>query len=69
MAMWNLLVLFYKEAKNCQWWCHLCICPPIEHNFMKEPIKIHEEPSLLYKTLLMVEMRSKIFKDKGGTVH
>ena len=35
---------------------------------MKEPIKIHEEISLLYKTLLMVEMRSKIFKDKGGTV-
>ena len=45
------------------------ICPPIEHNFMKEPIKIHVELSLLYKTLLMVEMRSKIFKDKGGTVH
>ena len=44
------------------------ICPPIEHNFMKEPIKIHVELSLLYKTLLMVEMRSKIFKDKGGTV-
>ena len=28
---------------------------------MKEPIKIHVELSL------MIEMRSKIFKDKGGT--
>ena len=35
---------------------------------MKEPIKIHVELSLLYKTLLMVEVRSKILKDKGGTV-
>ena len=30
---------------------------------MKEPIKIHVEFSVLYKTLLMVEMRSKIFKE------
>ena len=32
---------------------------------MKEAIKMQVEFSLLYKTLLMVEMRSKIFKDKG----
>ena len=30
---------------------------------MKEPIKIRVEFSVLYKTLLMVEMRSKIFKE------
>ena len=33
---------------------------------MKEPIKMHVEFSLLYKTLLIIEMSSKIFKAKGG---
>ena len=33
---------------------------------MKEPIKMHVELGLLYKTLLILEMRSKIFKAKGG---
>ena len=33
---------------------------------MKEAIKMHVEFSLLYKTLLIKEMRSKIFKAKGG---
>ena len=33
---------------------------------MKEAIKMHLEFSLLYKTLLIKEMRSKIFKAKGG---
>ena len=33
---------------------------------MKEPIKMHVEFSLLYKTLSIIEMRSKIFKAKGG---
>ena len=33
---------------------------------MKEPIQMHVEFSLLYKTLLIIEMRSKIFKAKGG---
>ena len=33
---------------------------------MKEAIKILVEFSLLYKTLMMVEMRSKIFIAKGG---
>ena len=33
---------------------------------MKEPIKMHVEFSLLYKTLLIIEMKSKIFKAKGG---
>ena len=35
---------------------------------MKEAIKMQVEFSFLYKTFLMVEMRSKIFKAKGGTV-
>ena len=35
---------------------------------MKEAIKMLVEFSLLYKTLMMVEMRSKIFIAKGGTV-
>ena len=34
---------------------------------MKEPIKMHVEFSLLHKILLIIEMRSKIFKAKGGT--
>ena len=33
---------------------------------MKEPIKMHVEFSLLYKILLIIEMRSKILKAKGG---
>ena len=33
---------------------------------MKEPIKMHVEFSLLYKTLLIREMRSKIFIAKEG---
>ena len=37
---------------------------------MKEPFKMHVEFSLLYKFLLIliIEMRSKIFKAKGGVV-
>lgn len=35
---------------------------------MKEAIKMLVEFSLLDKTLMMVEMRSKIFIAKGGTV-
>ena len=35
---------------------------------MKEAIKMLVEFSLLYKTLMMVEMRSKTFIAKGGTV-
>lgn len=35
---------------------------------MKEPIKMHVDFSLLHKTLLIIEMRSKIFKAKGGAV-
>ena len=33
---------------------------------MKEAIKMQVEFSLLYETLLIVEMRSKIFKAKGA---
>ena len=32
---------------------------------MKEPIKMHVKLSLLYKTLSIIEMRSKILKAKG----
>ena len=35
---------------------------------MKEAIKMQVEFIQEYKTFLMVEMRSKIFKAKGGTV-
>ena len=35
---------------------------------MKEPIKMHVEFSLLCQTLLITEIRSKIYKAEGGTV-
>ena len=35
---------------------------------MKEPIKMHVEFSLLYKILLIIEMRSKILKAKGAAL-
>ena len=38
----------------------------IDHNYMKEAIKMQVEFSLLYETLLIVEMRSKMFKAKGA---
>ena len=43
--------------------------PPIDHyKHIKEPIKMHVEFSLLYKTLLITEMRSKVLKAKGSAV-
>ena len=38
------------------------------HEYMKEPLKMHVEFSLSYKTLLIIEVRSKTFKAKGGAV-
>lgn len=55
------------RRKNCSWWHHLFICPPIDHKNTREPIKMHVEFSLLYKIFLIIEMRSKIFNAKGGT--
>ena len=41
-------VMFWTKANG--WWqCHLCICPPIDHKNMKEPIKMNVEFSLLLK--------------------
>ena len=60
-------ICFIKQSKNYWWWCHLHVCPPIDHKYIKEPIKMHVEFSLLYKTLI-IEMRSKILKAKGGAV-
>ena len=38
------------------------------YEYMKGPIKMHVEFSLLYKTLLIIEIRSKTFREKGGAV-
>ena len=38
------------------------------YEYMKEPIKMHVEFSLSYKTLLIIEVRSKTCKAKGGAV-
>ena len=62
-ATWNLFVLFDKKKQKLLMVTSPVHFPPMDHNFLKEPIKIHVEFSKLYKTLLMVEMRSKIFKE------
>ena len=38
-------------------------CPPLDHKYMKEPIKMHVEFSLLYKNL--IDHRNEV-KAKGG---
>ena len=47
------ICLFNKEAKIVNGDV-TDVCSLIDHKYMKEPIKIHVEISLLYKTLLII---------------
>ena len=58
----------YKKSLIFFFTCVQLYSPPIDHNYMKEPIKMHVEFSLLYKILLIIEMRSKILKAKGAAL-
>ena len=59
-------ICFINEEPKLSMVMSLRLFPPIGHKYMKEPIKMHVEFSFLYKTLSIIEMRSKIFKAKGG---
>ena len=71
-APWNLFILLYltkKENFLMVMSPGYAFFPPIDHyKHIKEPIKMHVEFSLLYKTLLIIEMRSKVLKAKGSAV-
>ena len=61
-ATWNLFVLLMKKQNLSMVTSLMDLSSTRSLKYMKEPIKMHVEFSLLYKTSLIIEMRSKIFK-------
>ena len=61
-------IMFYSLNASNKLGAVECVTDVLSTFWKKEAIKMQVEFSLLCKTFLMVEVRSKIFKAKGGTI-
>ena len=54
MVIWNLFIVFNEEAKDVNGYVIYVFVLQQHYEYMKEPIKMYVEFSLLYKTLLII---------------